>query len=879
MSWFSRLGNRWRERDLAKEFDAELRFHLDSRTAANIRRGMTPAVAAAEARRHLGNLTRAREDMRAARVATWLDGLAGDLRHGMRVFGRRPMLTALVILTLSLGIGANAAIFSVFQAVLLRRLPYPSAERLVLLFDGRQGDRGLTTPTIPELMDVRASSRSFDGVTFFDTRDFQVAGGDEPQRVIGARVEPFFLSMLGVRPEHGRIFDEADGRAGNTDIVVLGHGLWQRNFGADPSVVGRTLAVNGASLEIIGVLPESFSFGYLSSASIDLFVPYPTSPEYMSRSGQFANVRRVNALARLAPGTSHETASSELNAIARAMAAAHPDLYPGRGSADSGFFMTAQPLHESLTRNSRPILMLLLGAVVLVLLIACVNTAQFLLAQAIDREPEVALRSALGAGRGRLVRQFVSEALLLSIAGGLIGVAQAIWLTGVLRGLIPRSTPLVGRVGLDGTVLMFLLGVTLITALACVFFPALRFSEANLVRRLETRGAMPTRGRLRQAFIATEVAMSVVLLVSAGLLLQSLKELQRAQGGFSTEGVTILRIRGMGGGQPMTDMYARYLAQVANVAGMDAAGMTSSVMPGRPGGSFTIVGESPDSAVLARQQASYQIVSGGYFAVLGIPLEAGRLFTDDDNTGRPPVAIVNREMAQQFWPGTSPIGRQIRAGEGPRAATMTIVGIVGNVRPPFQTGDVPQLYVSYRQQSEANIALVVRTSRGSPAPVAAIKQAIWSVDSRQAVFGMDTLEQQLSQATASQRAIAILIGGFAALALAMSVSGIYTIITYLVSRRFKEIAVRRAIGATGRDVVWSLAGPTLRWTIAGLVTGAAGAVAGSRALRAAVTGVIPLDATLTAVGTATYLFVVLLAVAAAARGALRIDPASALRAE
>jgi putative ABC transport system permease protein len=818
--------------------------------------------------------------MRQARMATWLDGLGGDLRHGLRVFGRRPLLTGLVVLTLSLGIGANAAIFSVFQAVLLRPLPYPAADRLVLLTDGRRGERGVTSPTIPELVDVRASSRSFDGVTFFDTRDFQVAGGNEPQRVIGARVEPLFLSILGVRPELGRIFGEADGGSGTSNVVLLGNGLWRQNFGADHAVVGRTLTINGAAHEIVGVLPETFSFGFLSPTSVDLYVPYPTSPEYMSRAGQFANVRRVNALARLAPGVSLETASAELSAIARSMATDHPDLYPARADGgDSGFFMSAEPLRASINRGSRPVLLMLLGAVVLVLLIACVNTAQFLLAQALEREPEVALRTALGAGRGRLVRQFSSEALLLTGAAGVVAIAQALWLTTVLRGLVPGSTQLVGDVGLDGSVLVFLLGVTMATAFASVLGPAFRFSRVNLVRGLDTRAAGPSRGRLRQAFIATEVAISVVLLVSAGLLLASLNELQRAQGGFSTEGVTILRMRGIGGGAAMTDIYARYLQQIASVPGLDAAGMTSSVLPGRPGLGFSIVGEAADTSLRSRQQSSYQIVSAGYFAALGIPLEAGRLFTDEDAAGRPPVAIINREMAQQFWPGADPIGRQIRAGEGPRDATMTIVGIVGNVRPPFQAGDVPQLYVSYRQQSEANIALVVRTPAQSAVPVAAIKQAIWSVDPRQAVFGVDTLEQQLSRATSGPRAIAVLIGGFAALALAMSISGIYTVITYLVSRRFKEIAVRRAIGATSRDVVWSLAGPTLRWTIAGLAAGSAGAVAGTRVLRAAVTGVMPLDTTLTAMVTGTYLIVVCLAIVAAARGALRIDPAAALRAD
>ena len=878
MSWFSRLRNRWREDDLAREFDDELRFHIASRTEANVRRGMSPDEAALEARRHLGNLTRTREEMRDVRVLTWLDGLAGDLRHGVRVFARHRVLTGLVVVTLSLGIGANAAVFSVFEAVMLRPLPYPAADRLVLLLDQRRDVRGLTSPTIPELMDVRGSSRTLDGVTFFDTRDFQIVGSDEPQRVIGARIESTFLPLLGVRPELGRTFAEEDLRNGNTAIVLLGNGLWRRNFGSDPAVIGRTVNLNGTSHEIIGVLPEGFSFGYLSSASVDLYVPYPSSSDYMSRAGQFANVRRVNALARLAPGVALESAALELDGIARSLALTHPDLYgPATPGADPGFTIAATPLREALTQNSRPVLLMLLGAVVLVLLIACVNTAQFLLAQALDREPEVAVRSALGAGRGRLIRQFVSEALLLAGAAGLMGLVQALWLMRVLRGLVPRGTALVGRIELDGRVMLFLISVTIGTALACALVPALRFSQPNLASRLETRGAGRSRGRLRHAFIAIEVAMSVVLLASAGLLLRSLHELPRAQGGFSSDRVTVLRIRGIGGGPPLGDMYARYLAQVAQVSGIDAVGATNAVLPGRPSVSFTIAGDASDQAARTRQQASYQIVSGGYFRALGITLEAGRLFTDEDAAGRPPVAIVNREMAQRFWPDGNPIGAQIGAGEGPRAATMTIIGVVGNVRPLFQIGDVPQIYVSYRQQSEPNMAFVVRATPGFDPSIAAIKQAIWSVDSRQAVFGIDRLESLLSEATASQRAIASLIGGFSALALAMSISGIYTVITYLVSRRVKEIAVRRAIGASSGDVMWSLASSTLRWSIAGLTVGVVGAVASSRALRAAVAGVLPLDATLMAVLTTAYVIVVVVAVAAAARGALRIDPAAALR--
>lgn len=806
-----------------------------------------------------------------------LPGIGADLRQAARLFRRRALLTSLALLTLSLGIGANAAMFSVFEAVLLRPLPYPDAHRLVLLYDQRADGRP-TSPTIPELIDVRESSRSLDGVTYFDTRDFQIDGGQEPERVVGARVEPSFLSVLDVRPVLGRRFTSADGAQGSMGVVVLGNGLWRRAFGADPAVVGRGLRVNGAPHVIVGVLPETFSFGYLSSETIDVYVPYPTSAEYTSRTGAFANVRRVSGLARLAPGATVDAAKSELAVASRAMAARHPELY---GSGDSGatpsFVMTLEPLHEGLTRHARPILFLLLGAVALVLLIGCVNTAQFLLAQAIDRETELAVRSALGATRSRLVRQVLSEALLLTGVGGLLGIAQAVWLTNALRVLIPRGTATVGAVAVDGSVLAFLFAVTLATAVASGVVPALRASRIGVQGFFATRGATVARGRLRHALIAFEVAISVVLLVGAGVLLRSLSQLQRADGGYSTDRVSLMRVRGMAAGAGLGNVYSRYLAAMQTVGGIERLGAASSVLPGRPATRFSIVGEGADAAAQSRQQSSYQIVSGGYFATLGIPLEAGRVFTDDDTADRPPVAIINREMARRFWPNGQPIGKQIRAGEGPRDATMTIVGIVGNVRPPFQPDDVPQLFVCYRQQSEPNMTLIVRTAAGVRLPVSEIKQAIWSVERRQAVFGITTLEEQLSQAMATQRAMAVLIGGFAILAVVMALSGAYTVVTFLLSLRFKEMAIRLAIGATGANVFWSLARPAFTWTIAGLILGSAGAVMGCRALAAAVAGVIPLDLSFLLAVAAGYLVVVALALVSGARGALQIDPAVALR--
>jgi putative ABC transport system permease protein len=458
-----------------------------------------------------------------------------------------------------------------------------------------------------------------------------------------------------------------------------------------------------------------------------------------------------------------------------------------------------------------------------------------------------------------------------------LALAQAAWLVRTLSTLVPRGTLVVGRVGIDGSALLFLLATTIAAAVACAVIPALRLSRIDVAGRLGSRGTTGTRGRLRHVLVAGEVGISVILLAGAGLLLQSVRELQRAQGGFSTERVHVMRIRGFSQGPG--DVYGRYLERMATVPGVERVSAASSALPGRPSVAFSVVGAAPPSASLRRQVTSYQMVSGAYFSTMGIPLEAGRSFTTDDVTGKPPVAIVNRALAERFFDGGSALGRQIRAGDGPRDATMTIVGVVGNVRPPFATGDDPQLYVPYTQQGEPNMALIVKTTPGTPLPIAQLKQAIWSVEPRQAVFGVGSLDEQLAVATSSQRAIAVLLGGFAILALTISLSGIYTVVSYLVSRRFKEIAVRRAIGAGAGDVVRSLAGPTLRWTIAGLIAGAAGAAGGSRLLRAAVTGVLPLELPLMTAILAAYFLVVALVVAVAARGALRIDPVAALRAE
>lgn len=884
MSMLRRFFNQWRHRGLDREFNDELQFHFDSRIDANRRAGLGQLEAEAEARRHFGSTLRAREGMREARISGLVDGLTRDLRHGWRVFRRQPGLALLVVLTLSLGIGANAAIFSLLNAMLLRPLPFAGADRLVAILDGyRAVGPAMTTPTIPELLDVAARSRTLEGVSFFDTRDVQINGGSEPARALAARVEPSLLGLLGTRPAFGRLFTPDDGKGGAAPVVILSDRLWRQNFGGDPGAIGRHLLVNGVQSRIVGVTPPEFSLDAFSIERIELFLPYAMVPIYTSRDAEFAGIRRVTGVGRIRSDLPIEAVSGELRTIAAALTAEYPALYRRNGDGqDLGFVMAAEPLRDLVgggTARVRPVLLLLFGAVGLVLLIACVNTAQFLLAQSFDRQPEVAVRSALGVGRARLLRQFLSESLLLAGLAGTVGVVQAIWLTRILGRWLPDGVPVVGAIEVDGSVLWFTAGVALATTIACGLLPAIRFSQLQPGRRLIGRGAVG-RGSGRQVLVAIEVAVSMMLLVCAGLLLRSIEVLQASAGGYSAEQVTVMRMRGLNGpDQRLGPIYRRYLEQVSALPGVSAAAISSAVLPGQAGVEFTFADRSADVGTLSRQQASYQMVSGGYFAALRIPLLDGRTFNDADERGRPPVAIVNETLARRFFPGRRAVGEQIRSGPGPRLATMTIVGVVGSVRRLMQPDDEPQIYVSVLQQDEPSVALLVRSADAGTVTETAVKQAIWSVVPQQALFGIRPLSDLLADGTRDQRVVAMLLSIFAVLAVVMSAGGVYTLVNYLTARRSREIALRRAIGARSHDVFALLAGSTFRWTIGGVVAGVVAAVAAAGALRSAVQGVTDLDASIVTMAVGVYLVVVGMAIAAPALRALRADPAMVLRAE
>src|SRR4051794_6440498 len=504
-----RLRNLWRGEALAREFDDEIAFHCAHRIAANERRGLSREEAEREARRHFGSALRAREGMREARVAGWVPAFGRDMRVALRSLRRQPLLAALAVLTLSLGIGANAAVVSLIDGTLWQPLPYAGADRLVAVIDTFQVGPARTSPTVPELLDLRGAATSFDSLAFVDTRDFQIGGGVEPARVVGARAEISLLHVLGVRPQLGRLLTVADAAPGAAGVAVLTDALWRTNFAGDPAVVGRQIVLNGSSTEVVGVLPRDFQFDFVSQGTdpVAVYVPFPMVPTYTERSQPFVNVRRVLALGRLKPGITRQAADVETQTIGRQIAATHPEVYrQGSDRRDAGLIMRVESLQENLLGGSRPMLRLMVVAVALLLLIACVNMGQFLLARALDRRAELAVRSALGAARGRLARQVAAESLVLAAVAATCGLVLGFGLIRLLHAQIAASDPFVAsRIGVSGRVIVATVSLTGIVTLLCNLVPVIQLARWMPLQSLTTREVAP-RVSVRHALIATQVA-------------------------------------------------------------------------------------------------------------------------------------------------------------------------------------------------------------------------------------------------------------------------------------------------------------------------------------------------------------------------------------
>jgi len=863
MNWSDRTGY---------ELDDEIEQHLEDRYRELVAGGMPIDEASRLVREEVRGWT-----PRTPRF----EGVGGDLRFALRTLRKNPGFTIVVLLTLALGIGANAAIFSVVNAVVLRPLPFRDADRLVTVWGSLQRPGVEEIPgSAGEYVDLRDQNHVLETIAAYDTVGFNLTGGSEPERVDGAVSTASLFSLLGATAELGRTFTAAEEQPGREQVAVIGHALWTRRFGADRAVVGRLVPIDGRPVEIVGVMPATFHF---PDETTEIWKPILFDADAVSANNRGSH--GFTLLARLKPGVTIAQAKADLDSVGATFKARFPANYR------NGFSTKLRSLQDEIVGDTSRALFVLLGAVGLVLLIACANVANLLLARAASRRREIALRTALGASRGRVVRQFLTESVLVATAGGAVVLMLAFWSLDALVAAAPDGIPRLREIGVDARVVGFTALVSMATGLLFGVAPAMRASRAELNESLKDGGhnAAPAHGRAGQLIVIAEVALSLVLLIGAGLLMRSFARLQNVQPGFEPSHLLTFRLSlpesryttFQKGDAFFDDLFARVRSS-ADVRG--AAAVNALPFSGQGGSrSFRIEGRAPLAANETMEE-QLRIVTDGYFGVLKIPVASGREFTERDTLASTRVAVVNEAFARKHFPNGGAIGKRIAfTNEDPR--WYEIVGIAGNVKHRgLDAGDRPELYVPYRQPIFDSwivrpMYVVVRTG-GEPITAAAlVRREIARIDRDQPISDVRAMDERIDRSLTSRRFNTMLLGLFAALALALAAVGIYGVVAYSVTERTHEIGVRVALGAQRRDVVGMLMRQGLTMTAAGTAIGVAGALALTRVIAGLLFGIGTVDPI-----TFTVIPLLLAAVALAAcyipaRRAMRVDPVRALRSE
>jgi putative ABC transport system permease protein len=819
---------------------------------------------------------------------TMIDKLSQDVRYALRLWRRRPGFAFVALATLALGIAATTAMFSIVNTVLLRPLPYPHAERLVNVW-GRTSafPRGLLS--YPEYEEIRKSG-VVDGVALFFPQSVNLTGVDEPQRLVGTFASGSFFDVLGLKPERGRFFTEEESAPGSgKPFVVITHQTWQRRFNTDPAAIGATMTLNGVPMTVIGVIAPTFdpqsvpTDGYFLGA--DLFLPV----------GQFPAPRGLQAagpvmlgVARLKEGVGVARATADLDVVRRRIEAAgvEPAATASSGfTAQAGRTLEAEPVLEAIVGTTRPALALLLASVGAVLLIACVNVSQLLLARAVDREKEIALRSALGASRGAVTRQLIVESGLLALVSSACGFVLGRWALQGLTSLTPPSVSIPASMPLDVRMLLFAGGVTLLTATLCGLAPALRAARPDLSRVLQagSRRATGAGRRTRDVLMVVEMALSVTLVAVSALLIQSLIMVQRAPLGFDASGVFTLQFRLPQNKYAKPEDIARFfksaIENVRAIPGVESAALVRAVPFSGNGGTvgYNVEGRpAPDPA--SAPQARFHLVTSDYFRTLKIPMLQGRDFTDRDDLQTPLVSVINETFARRAWPGEDPIGKRFTTPQtrGP----VTVIGVVGDTKHYTATEPaVPQLYASHYQVPLIFSSLVARTRGPEMAITAEVRKAIWAVDKDQPMWAVRSLQSQVEATQGSTRFLAWLLGIFAGVALLLAGVGIYGVTSYGVAQQTHEIGIRIALGASSDRVLRDVVMRGAKLTLIAAAIGVAGAVAMGRLAAVVLFGVTPIDPIALA-GAAIILGIVsIVASYIPARRASRVDPVVALAVE
>jgi len=820
-----------------------------------------------------------------------METLFNDIRYGLRGLLKHPGFTLVAVVTLALGIGANTAIFTVVNAVLLRPLPFAEPDRLVYIWQTHPLGKRLGIDQLPssyaDFLDWQEQSSVFAEMSMLDSWGGNLTGGAAPEHIDGARVSANLLSLLRARPMLGRDFGAEEAKPGNDRVVLLSHGLWQRRFGGDMNVVGQKMQIDGQSFTIQGVMGADFAFpkdvglpDYFSFAKTDVWLPIALTDEQRKNRGS----HHLGVIARLKPGATLAQAQSQMATVAKNIEQQNP-----KDAKDWG--ATVNLVHEQVVGASRKAILILLGAVAFVLLIACANVASLLLARATSRQREIAIRTALGAGRLRIVRQLLTESLLLSLVGGTLGVMLAAWSVKLLVALSPGKLPRLTEIGIDAREVLFTAGVSLVTAVLFGLAPALQASKTDLNESLKESGRSTTGGRRRQRarslLVVAEVALSLVLLVGAGLLGKSFVRLQNINPGFAPDHLLTVNLA-----LPQTkykndaqiaQFFKQVVERVRALPGVEVAAAVSHLpLSGQEElDGFDIEGRPSPIDTNQIQTADFRVITPDYFRALKIPILKGRSFSEQDRADTTYSVVIDETLARRYFPDEDPIGKRLtEQGSQTNHGPATIIGVVGGVKHTDLKGDArPTLYLAAAQTTWQYMTLVVRSANDPTSLAALVRREVWAVDKDQPLSETATMDRLFAKAVAPQRFNMLLIGVFAALALTLAAIGIYGVIAYSVTQRAQEMGVRLALGASSQNIVWLILGQAMRTSLLGVGLGLVAAFTLTRVMRSLLFEVSATDPLVFGGLAVLLICVALIASYIPARRATKIDPLLALRYE
>jgi putative ABC transport system permease protein len=875
-----RLNSLWRNlfhKDrVDQEFSEEIQAYLDMLTEAKLRQGQSPQEARRNALLELGGVEQVEERVREIRMGQFIETAWRDVRLGIRTLVHSPIFTAVTVLSLALGIGANTAIFSVVNGLLLRPLSYPEPERLVDVWHTppQQSFPGLDRFSVSpaNYLDWKAQSTSFEKIAVYGYAGLSLSTSNDPLPLIGATVSSDFFSVLRSQPMLGRTFTPDEEQPGRDQVVVISHELWQRAFGANPNIIGQTVTLNSRGFTVVGIMPAAFQL----PREAQLWIPLA----WDDKERQVRSIHDYLVIARLKQNVSVQQAQAEMSTISSRLEQQYPE-------EDRGWGAVVIPLHEDLVGDNRTPLLVLFCAVSFVLLIACANVANLMLARGANRQKEIAVRIALGAGRARLVRQLLTESVLLAVIGGLLGLLVALAGSKILVQL--GSLPNADNIGIDTWALGFTLLVSFAAGIVIGIMPALQFTRTNVSETLKQgsgrTGGASLKQHTRKALVVSEVALSLVLLIGAGLMIRSFWNLQHVDPGFDTNNaltmsVTLTPIR-YGEPQQQLAFLDRALEQIRAVPGVVSVGATTTI-PLSGGGStqpFSIEGR-PAGTIAEQPMAQTRYISNDYFRAIGIPLRQGRVFSDQDRDKSVPVIIISEAMARRFWPGENPIGKRLTPSFHSEQGLREIVGVVGDVKARGLDSDSStMMYLPYKQSPRPFMSFVVRTASNPERLIQPVSQAIYSIDKEQALTDVQTMDQVLLASLSGRRFNMTLLLTFAAVALLLAAVGVYGVMNYTVTLRRRELGIRMALGAAKTDVLRLVLGQGLTLTLIGVGAGLISAYALTRLMASLLYGVTATDYLTFGSVSAMLIAVGLVASYVPARRATKVNPTIALRAE